>query len=143
MKQLISRLESTFDAVIIDAPPLLPVTDAAVLAQQVGGVAVVVGTQKVRTTDLEKSLAALEMVKADVLGIVLNRLPIKGPDAYAYSYYSYGNALSQTQTTQSLHSDPPEALTNADESFSEEILRGASRDATRLSNGLGRSRSDR
>ncbi|MGX9900047.1 polysaccharide biosynthesis tyrosine autokinase [Arthrobacter sp. SA17] len=46
MKQLISKLEGTFDAVIIDAPPLLPVTDAAVLAQQVGGVVVVVGTQR-------------------------------------------------------------------------------------------------
>jgi capsular exopolysaccharide synthesis family protein len=89
MRELILRLESTFDAVIIDAPPLLPVTDAAVLAQQVGGVVLVVGSQKVRSNDLEKSLAALEMVDADLLGIVLNRLPAKGPDAYAYSYYSY------------------------------------------------------
>lgn len=92
MVELLTGLESAFDAVIIDAPPLLPVTDAAVLAQQVGGVVLVVGSQKVRTTDLEKSLSALEMVEADVLGIVLNRLPAKGPDAYAYSYYSYESA---------------------------------------------------
>lgn len=91
MRQLILRLEAAFDAVIIDAPPLLPVTDAAVLAQQVGGVVVVVGSQKVRTTDLEKSLSALDMVQADLLGVVLNRLPSKGPDAYAYTYYSYDN----------------------------------------------------
>ncbi|WJH23711.1 polysaccharide biosynthesis tyrosine autokinase [Pseudarthrobacter defluvii] len=87
MHQLVGRLEESFDAVIIDAPPLLPVTDAAVLAQQVGGVVLVVGSQKVRATDVQKSLAALEMVDADLLGVVLNRLPAKGPDAYAYSYY--------------------------------------------------------
>nr|WP_307051347.1 polysaccharide biosynthesis tyrosine autokinase [Arthrobacter oryzae] len=88
MKNLISRLEHAFDTVIIDAPPLLPVTDAAVLAQHVGGVVVVVGTQSVRRQDLEKSLGALQMVEAEVLGVVMNRLPAKGGDAYAYSYTS-------------------------------------------------------
>lgn len=138
MKQLISRLESTFDAVIIDAPPLLPVTDAAVLAQQVGGVVVVVGTQKVRTTDLEKSLAALEMVQADVLGMVLNRLPTKGPDAYAYGYYSYGNTTSGAQTMKPVDPDSQATPDENDGRFAEEILRGASRDATRMRSGLGR-----
>lgn len=91
MRSLIRGLERTFDAVVIDAPPLLPVTDAAVLAQQVGGVVLVIGAQSVRTTDLERSLSSLEMVKADLLGVVLNRLPTKGPDAYAQSYYSYAS----------------------------------------------------
>lgn len=88
MKHVLAQLEESFDAVIIDAPPLLPVTDAAVLSQSVGGVVVVVGTQKVKLHDLEKSLKALNLVGAAVLGVVLNRLPVKGPDAYAYSYYS-------------------------------------------------------
>ena len=88
MKSLVLRLENSFDAVVIDAPPLLPVTDAAVLAQHVGGVVVVVGTQKATYQDLEKSLSSLEMVGANLLGIVLNRLPIKGPDSYSYSYYT-------------------------------------------------------
>lgn len=89
MKKLIAELEERFDSVIIDAPPLLPVTDAAVLAQQVGGVVMVVGSSKVKLPDVQQSLAALEMVHADVLGVVLNLLPTKGADAYAYSYYSY------------------------------------------------------
>ncbi|MFF1382214.1 polysaccharide biosynthesis tyrosine autokinase [Arthrobacter sp. NPDC058288] len=89
MKNLISGLEAEFDAVIIDAPPLLPVTDAAVLSQHVGGVVVVVGSHKIKRQDLEKSMRALEMVEANLLGIILNRLPSKGPDAYTYSYYSH------------------------------------------------------
>ena len=43
MKELLLKLEAEFDAVIIDAPPLIPVTDATVLAQLVGGVILVVG----------------------------------------------------------------------------------------------------
>lgn len=88
MKHLIERLEHAFDSVVIDAPPLLPVTDAAVLSQHVGGVVMVVGSQKLKHQDLDKSLKALRMVGANVLGVVLNRLPAKGPDAYAYGYYS-------------------------------------------------------
>lgn len=94
MKSLISRLEQAFDTVVIDAPPLLPVTDAAVLSQHVGGVVVVVGTQKLKHQDLEKSISALNMVGAKVLGIVLNRLPIKGPDAYTYGYYSHDESAT-------------------------------------------------
>lgn len=88
MEQLILGLQDAFDVVIIDAPPLLPVTDAAVLAQHVGGVVVVVGSQKVKRQELEKALGALDMVDATLLGVILNLLPQKGPDSYAYGYYS-------------------------------------------------------
>lgn len=88
MQDLVDRLERAFDIVIIDAPPLLPVTDAAVLAPHVGGVVVVVGTHKLRQPDLQKSLGALELVRANVFGMVLNRLPSKGPDSYSYGYYA-------------------------------------------------------
>lgn len=111
MKQLIVQLEKSFDMIIIDAPPLLPVTDAAVLSQHVGGVVLVAGSQKLRLQDLHKSLSMLEMVGATVLGVVLNRLPLKGPDAYAYGYYSYGSA-SNTEHVKYETNDifPPQAV---------------------------------
>ncbi|MDQ0800079.1 polysaccharide biosynthesis tyrosine autokinase [Arthrobacter sp. SLBN-112] len=87
MKLLISRLEEVFDSVVIDAPPLLPVTDAAVLSDHVGGVVVVIGTQKVKQQELLKSLDALKLVGAHLLGVVLNRVAAKGPEAYSYGYY--------------------------------------------------------
>lgn len=89
MEILLHNLSTEFDAVVIDAPPLIPVTDASVLSQKVGGVVLVVGAAKVRTQEVEKSLTSLNLVDAQVLGVVLNLLPIKGPDAYAYAYYSY------------------------------------------------------
>lgn len=96
MNQLIQGLESAFDVVIIDAPPLLPVTDAAVLSQYVGGVVLVVGAQKAKQQDLDRALKALEMVDATLLGLVANRLPSKGPDAYAYSYYTPESRVGKT-----------------------------------------------
>lgn len=89
MTDLLLELSTSFDAVILDAPPLIPVTDAAVLAEKVGNVALVLGTSKIRNQDLVKSLAALRLVDAKVRGVILNLLPTKGPDAYAYTYYSY------------------------------------------------------
>lgn len=88
MDHLLARLEESFDNVIIDAPPLLPVTDAAVLSQRVGGVVLVVGAQKLKMHDLEKSLDSLKLVEADLLGVILNRLPAKARGAYEYDYYS-------------------------------------------------------
>lgn len=99
MNQLILALEESFDAVVIDAPPLLPVTDAAVLSQSVGGVLLVVGAQKLKQQDLEKSTKALALVNAHILGLVLNFLPSKGPDAYSYSYYSTVDASTERRVS--------------------------------------------
>ncbi|MDK1360184.1 polysaccharide biosynthesis tyrosine autokinase [Arthrobacter sp. zg-Y1219] len=93
MKLLLSQLEDQFDAVIIDAPPLLPVTDASVLAQVVGGVILVVGSSKVRVQDVQKAMSSLSMVEARLLGTVFNLLPTKGPDAYAYADYTYESVV--------------------------------------------------
>lgn len=98
MKHLINRLEHAFDVVVVDAPPLLPVTDAAVLSQHVGGVIVVIGAEKLKRQDLEKSLKSLDMVGANLLGIVLNRLPAKGPDAYSYAYAYSSPATDDRQS---------------------------------------------
>ncbi len=113
MKDLISRLELVFDSIVIDAPPLLPVTDAAVLSQHVGGVVIIVGSQKLRHQDLEKSLSALNMVGSNILGIILNRLPTRGPDAYSYSYYR--NVDSRNNTSRS---DPKRNQSRSDTALS-------------------------
>jgi capsular exopolysaccharide synthesis family protein len=85
MIDTLRELESRFDVVIIDTPPLLPVTDAAVLSTITGGTVVVVGAGLVDRDHLARSLQSLETVKGRVLGLVLNMIPIKGTDPY-YSY---------------------------------------------------------
>lgn len=84
MVAALRELESRFDVVIIDTPPLLPVTDAAVLSTIAGGTVLVVGAGRVDKTELTKSLQSLDAVKGRVLGLVLNMIPTKGMDAYEY-----------------------------------------------------------
>lgn len=132
MKVLIRNLENVFETVIIDAPPLLPVTDAAVLAQHVGGVLLIVGVQKLKRHDLEKSVNSLTLVGADLLGVVLNRLPSKGPDAYQYSYYSNGEtSISGTPPRMKWASQNP-TRTPEHELGLENLSRPAPRAATRF-----------
>ena len=89
MIQTLRELESRFDVVIIDSPPLLPVTDAAVLSTIAGGTVLVIGAGLVDRDHLTRSLQSLEAVNGRVLGLVLNRLPTKGADAYYYYRQGY------------------------------------------------------
>lgn len=90
MAQLVGDLESAFDVVLFDMPPLLPVTDAAIVAKSVGGAIVVVGAGRTTRHQLEGALTSLEQVGARVGGLVLTMIPTKGPDAYGYGRYGYG-----------------------------------------------------
>ena len=89
MIETLRELESRFDVVIIDSPPLLPVTDAAVLSSIAGGTVVVVGAGLVDRDHLARSLQSLDAVNGRVLGLVLNLLPTKGGDAYYYYRAGY------------------------------------------------------
>ncbi|WP_084128833.1 polysaccharide biosynthesis tyrosine autokinase [Demequina sp. NBRC 110055] len=99
MSQLIERLNDEFDVVLYDAPPLLPVTDAAVLSRLVGGSVVVVAAGKTRTHQVEGALDALANVAAPVSGFVLTMLPTKGPDAYGYGRYGYASSTYGEKAT--------------------------------------------
>lgn len=90
MSHLISEFNRAFDVVIYDTPPLLPVTDAAILAKTVGGTLLVVAAGRTHKNQLKGALSALENVGAPVSGLVLTMLPTKGPDAYGYGRYGYG-----------------------------------------------------
>jgi capsular exopolysaccharide synthesis family protein len=99
MKQLIAQLSLAYDVVIIDAPPLLPVSDAAVLAKQTRGALVLVGAGRVTRTQLQESLEGLRAVGATVAGVVLSMAPTRGPDAHGYGYGSYGTYSASVPDT--------------------------------------------
>ncbi|MCI4658226.1 polysaccharide biosynthesis tyrosine autokinase [Cryobacterium zhongshanensis] len=90
MTYFIGEFNKNFDIVIFDAPPLLPVTDAAILAKSVGGALVVVAAGRVHKNQLTGAIAALGNVGASVSGLVLTMLPTSGADASGYSRYGYG-----------------------------------------------------
>lgn len=91
MQVLLQALERDFDIVLCDAPPLLPVTDAAILSKETSGAIVIVSAGRTNRHQLGHAVDALATVGAKVAGVVLSMVPTKGPDAYAYgSTYGYG-----------------------------------------------------
>lgn len=91
MVSLLRHVEKEFDVVLIDAPPLLPVTDSALLSKHVRGALVVVAAGRTHRGQLAGSVESLHNVGSHVAGIVLTMLPTKGPDAYGYGRYGYGS----------------------------------------------------
>jgi Mrp family chromosome partitioning ATPase len=94
MKSLLNDL-AAHATVIIDAPPLLPVTDGAVLTHQADGALLVVSLGKTTYDLVDKALGTLAKARGRALGIVLNKVPMKGVDSSPYSYEyrrEYGDA---------------------------------------------------
>ena len=91
MVQLIERFEADYDIVIFDCAPLLPVTDAAILARITGGAILVAAAGKTHRNQFLGGLKNLLNVDAPVLGVILTMLPTKGVDSYGYGQYGqYG-----------------------------------------------------
>jgi hypothetical protein len=91
MADLLRRLEGVYDLILLDAPPLLPVTDAAVLAAETSGAVLIARHGSTTRDQLSRSAdALLDGVGARILGTVINMTPKRGPDSYYYGYaYSY------------------------------------------------------
>lgn len=90
MVNLLRHVEKEYDVVLIDGPPLLPVTDSALLSKQVRGALLIVAAGRTHRGQVHGSVEALQNVGAHVAGVVLTMLPTRGPDAYGYGRYGYG-----------------------------------------------------
>ena len=86
MAELLALVEAHFEYVLLDAPPLLPVTDAAVLSHQAGGAIVVARSGVARQNQLTEALSTLEAADASVYGVVLNDVPVSQIDGYSQYY---------------------------------------------------------
>jgi capsular exopolysaccharide synthesis family protein len=88
MVQLLESLRERFDTVIINTPPLLPVTDAAVLSAHADGVVVVVRSGKTTRHQLALAMRSLQAVGARILGTVLNLAPAHRGSGYAAYWHT-------------------------------------------------------
>ena len=85
MNVLVHELRKRFEFVIIDTPALLSAADAAILSKLADGAIVVAAVGRTRRAELQATLGMLEGIGSEVSGIVVTRLPRKGPDSDAYS----------------------------------------------------------
>jgi non-specific protein-tyrosine kinase len=84
MNEVLAMLRDTAEYVLIDTPPIIAVTDAAVLAPRVDGVLLVINAGKTRRDLAVKARDMLQQVNARLLGVVLNNATL---DKSAYVYY--------------------------------------------------------
>lgn len=91
MTVLIEKLSELADIVLIDTPPVIAVTDAALLAPQVDGVILVIGSGIARIDAAQRVKEMLLNGKARILGTVLNMVDDDSDDYYYYYYYGEGN----------------------------------------------------
>jgi succinoglycan biosynthesis transport protein ExoP len=75
MLTVLQRLQASQDVLIIDSPPLRAVTDAAILSAFVDGTLLVIDASKSRRPAVRLGREALNRVNAQILGVVLNRVP--------------------------------------------------------------------
>jgi len=92
MKKFIETARSRYDYVILDSPPVIAVTDAAVLSTRVDGTILVVSSGTVSRREVQRAVTLLQNVAAPILGVVVNSLDIKkiyGSYYYYFHYYQY------------------------------------------------------
>lgn len=88
-RSMLSRMQERFDRVVIDSPPIAPVTDATVLSTLVDGVVVVVRASRTTKDLVRRALRSLRDVGSRVVGVVLNAADVEADSYRAYQYYSY------------------------------------------------------
>ena len=89
MKNLIDSMKQEFDYIFIDAPAVVPVTDAAIMSTYVDGTILVCSSGNIEIELAQRAKESLEKVNANIIGVVLNKISLKN-NKYSNYYYYYG-----------------------------------------------------
>jgi len=112
METLMAKLEATYDMVLLDSAPLLPVTDAAVLSNLASGALLVVSPDQIHRAQLQQTLRSLESAGAHLYGIVMNKVEnVKGgPYTYHDRYAPVENRKGHGADQANPHWDSPQQV---------------------------------
>lgn len=87
MEGLLKHLRQEFDHIILDSPPVLPITDPTILSSLVDGVIMVVECELTTRAALSRACRVIEHAGGKILGTVLNKVDIRRDGYYGYRYY--------------------------------------------------------
>jgi capsular exopolysaccharide synthesis family protein len=103
-RDIFAQLKERFDLVLIDSPPVLPVTDAAILSQYADATLLLAAAGQTRRADLRRAAEKLDQVGATILGIVLNKVTRQTGRYYGYGYgYTYEPYRAAKHVMQAAH----------------------------------------
>lgn len=86
MVALIEKLKEDYDLIVFDAPPVLSVTDAQIISNQVDGTVLVLSANQTEKDSIAKAKELLDAAQANIVGAVLNNYVME-KDQYYYQYY--------------------------------------------------------
>ncbi len=89
MRKLIEQLKEVYDVILFDSPPVVAVTDAAVLSTQIDGTILIISSGDTTRNAENRAKALLNNVQAQILGAVLNNVKVEGRYGSYYYYYYY------------------------------------------------------
>jgi succinoglycan biosynthesis transport protein ExoP len=93
MKKVLAELATSFDFIVLDSPPVLPVSDSVLLSTIVDGVVVVVNSAKTAKQQIRVACARLKYARSKIFGTVLNKVNLQSPEYKYYKnyYFHYSN----------------------------------------------------
>jgi polysaccharide biosynthesis transport protein len=95
MKKILAEIAASFDFIVIDSPPVLPVSDSVLLSTIVDGVVVVVNSANTAKQQIRVACARLKYARSKIFGIVLNKVNLQSPEYKYYKnyYFHYSNDM--------------------------------------------------
>jgi capsular exopolysaccharide synthesis family protein len=93
MKKILAEVSASFDFIVLDSPPVLPVSDSVLLSTIVDGVVVVVNSAKTAKQQIRVACARLKYARSKIFGVVLNKVNLQSPEYKYYKnyYFHYSN----------------------------------------------------
>ncbi len=87
IKGLLNRLADYYDYIFLDTPPVALVSDPLIIASFSDAVILTVAYSETERDAIKKSVDSLKQVNANIIGTVLNKIPLSKHNKYYYSYY--------------------------------------------------------
>ena len=97
---LIEKLRSKYDCILIDSPPCSGMADAMIIGKNADAIILVTEAGKTKLQHLSKTLEQLESLRDKIIGAIINKINLKKSSGYYYNYgYYYNSQTDQENTT--------------------------------------------
>lgn len=87
IKELIKKLSGQYDYIFLDTPPLVLVSDPLTIATYADAVILTIAHSETEKEVIRRSIDSLKQVNANIIGTILNKMPVSKHNKYYYSYY--------------------------------------------------------
>ena len=95
-REIFTKLRQAFDIVLVDSPPLLPVTDAVILAGMADATLLVIAAGETKRNQVEEAAEMLAQVEPARVSVILNEVEVGGRYGYRDRYGTYGTYVPPT-----------------------------------------------